>query len=240
MIKVVNGVPVDNAADDQGDSARAWGILQIVQFTGEPLCPADKFMAGWGVACRSPSQVPWNNPWNFTRDQLMCLVAGFEAVGRHDLVRQLFWRHASRLFFCQNIERDYEGTTKYPWPHRFTNDKGEKEFRAFDFADILFPDHIWHLILAGRMWYFYPFAFIGIPWLAIGILVRIYSDNRDFELNQLFCQCYVAGKWAMRMFKRIPDWEISFRKYWAGWRFQGEIAEKLIMLAKRERQWRTI
>jgi hypothetical protein len=240
MIKVIAGVPVDNGANDEGDSARAWGLLQMVQYTAEPLCPPERFMAQWGWARRSPGQKPWDNRWNFTRDQLKCLVAGFVALGRHDLVRQLFWQHLLRLFFCQNFQRDYEGSWKFPWPHWFTNDRGEREFRAFDFADPLFLDDIWILIRGGRMWYFYFFGLIGIPlfWLRLGIMAR--SSKADVELNQLFADCFVAGRWAMKKFKEIPDWEISFRKYWCGWRLQCELAEKLIMLAKRERQWNTL
>lgn len=240
MIKVIDGVPVDNGANDQGDSARAWGILQLVQYTGEPLCPPERFMAGWGLARRSPAQIPWNNPWNFTRDQLMCLVAGFYVLGRYDLIRQLFWRHLLRFFFCQNFERDYVGTKKYPWPHSFINDKGEREFRWFDFADPLSFDQIWVLIRAGRLWYLYPFGIIGLPVFYVKLLLMNSKSHADVELNQLFCQCFIAGKFFIKMFKDIPDWELSFKKYWCGWRVSCEIAEKLIMLAKRERQWKTI
>lgn len=237
MIKIIKGVPVDNGANDEGDAANRWGLLQLVQFSTETLCPPERFMAGWGLARRSPEQQPWNNPWNFTRDQLICFVAGLEAIKRHDLIRQLFWRHFIRFFFCQNFERDRKGTKKYPWPHRFINDKGETEFRWFDFADPLFIDQICMLILGGRLWYLYPFVLIGNAVLFFRLKVTMKKDQSENELNQLFCQCWVTGRWAVRMFKKIPGWENSFKNYFCGWRNQCEIGEVLILSAKRERLW---
>ncbi len=227
MLKILDGIPVDNGANDEGDSACRWGLLQWADFTAEPMCQPERFMTGWGLCRRSPRQVPWDNPYNFTRDQLVPFVAGLWALGRQDLIRQIFWRHASRLFFCQNFERDAVGTTKYPWPHKFVDDDGKTKWRLFDFADPLLPDVIWYLIRAANLWPLYPFALIGVPWFIFSLSLHAKSEHK--EHNQVICQAAICGPYFIRNFvEMVPQWREDLRAYWSGWRNQPEISELII------------
>jgi hypothetical protein len=136
------GFPVDQTGDG-GDSAVRAGILSL--FGNAPskhlptLTSGDSSTGNSGsyleasneririeayenngvcVRCPSPTQSPWNSPLNFSRDQLIPLASGLPAAA----ARRVFWSHAKRLFFCQNIERDKPGSRKHLWPHQFWKD----------------------------------------------------------------------------------------------------------------------
>lgn len=199
------------------------GISTLFQFR---LLNKTPYYEAYGKCMRYPFVAPWNNTKNFSRDQLIPLVAGLSALGDKYPAKRVFWSHARRLFFCQNFERDYPCSTKYPWPHTFTNDKGMKETRLFDFADPLMPDHIWHLIKCARIYYLYPFALIGIPWLVLSIFFHGRSSHK--EHNQMVSMVKVQGKWAIKLFKRwTPTWKEDLREYW-GSRNEIEYAEMII------------
>ncbi len=201
------GLPVDRTMDG-GDSAMRAGMLA----TFSNIRVADRYETN-GICVRHIADYPWNNPWNFSRDQMIPLVAGLYFTGKYKAVRRIFWRSVFRLFFAQNFERDYPGTTKLPWPHKFINDKFRVEKRLFDFADPLAPDHIWHLIKCGRLWFLYPFAVIGLPWFALSVALHGRSKHR--EHNQVICMCMVQGPWAVKLFtKLVPSWERDVRWYW--------------------------
>lgn len=213
-----------NETQDGGDSAMRAGM--IAQFYGGFFTPRIKYYEQNGVCVRHPIQVPWNNPKNFTRDQLIPLVAGLNVGGYQDAVKRIFWSHAKRAFLCQNSERDYPGSTKYPYPHTFINDRGQQEKRSFDFADPLLPDHIWHLIKCARLYYLYPFALVGIPWLILSIFVHARSSHK--EHNQIISMVKVQGAWAVKLFKRwTPSWREDLREYW-GSRNEMEYADLII------------
>lgn len=76
-----------------------------------------------------------SNPKNFTRDQAV------ELMWVLDPIRIAIFLTKNPHFF-PNVERDYPGTVKHPYPHKFINDKGKPEFRWFDYADIMTPDFI--------------------------------------------------------------------------------------------------
>lgn len=186
---------------------------------------------------------PNTNPWNFTRDQLDCLVAGLYALGEHELIRKLFWAHLKRGFFCQNFDRDVLGSKKYLWPHEFFKDSKPNtvtflkkfnfktlrfestvpqkvrdlytmESRVVDWADPMFGS-IWHLIKGGKMWYFYWFFIIGIPIWAFNVLVQRYAGIKS-EQNQIFGQSFVNGKWGLRFYRWVnTSWDVQSARYWA-------------------------
>jgi hypothetical protein len=207
-----DGFPVDRTGDG-GDSAVRSGLLETFSPLQFPDFP--DYTDASGLLVRHPKQTPWNNPRNFSRDQLIVKMAGLRARGSQTLARRIFWSHLRRLFFCQNIERDQPGSRKFPWPHRIRigDEKDIGRWRFFDYRDILMPDHIWHLVrCAGFRWQS-ALAMIGAPFLFFSIL--IHSQTGHKEHNQLICQCQVAGPWALRLFRQVvPDWQADLRRYW--------------------------
>lgn len=113
------GFPVDQTGDG-GDSS-CWAGLLALFGEDENLFPYVNWDFG-NVTQRHPFQPPWNSKDNFSRDQLIRLLAGLWRRGNYGIVRKLFWAHFRRGFFCQNIERDWPGSIKYPWPHEFYKD----------------------------------------------------------------------------------------------------------------------
>lgn len=217
--------PVDSTLDG-GDSSMRMGMLLLCGQTTACNVRLYEHELDSGILRRHPSQDPWSNPWNFTRDQLVPITAGLHRLGMESFCQRIFYAHAKRFFFCQNFERDYAGSKKFPWPHTFINDRGEPETRKFDFADVLMPDHIWHLILCARLWYLYPFAIIGIPWFILSLYFHSISSHK--EHNQIICQAKVNGKWAVKMFKfLVKDWRVDLWEYWAD-RNEREYAKLII------------
>lgn len=118
-----NNYFVDKTGDG-GDSARSSGVFSCLKPPGVPGDPKiANYHRGYKFV-RHPYQETWNNPNNFTRDQLICLIAGLASYSRGyiNLLRGGFWAHAKRCFFCQNIERDKRGSRKHLWPHEFYRD----------------------------------------------------------------------------------------------------------------------
>jgi len=206
-----DGYPVNETKDGM-DSAMRAGMLATFSFTGQLRMKLSDYEKD-GLMVRHPKHSPSNNPWNFTRDQMIPLVAGLYFQREYKAVRRIFYAHVKRFFFSQNFERDLPGTKKYPWPHTFINDHGVKETRSFDFADPLTADHIWHLIWCGRIWPLFPFAIIGIPWFILSISGHKNSGHK--EHNQLLTMCKAQGDWAIEYFKdEIPNWKADLREYW--------------------------
>lgn len=206
------GFPVE-ARMDGGDSAVRMGILA--------LCGKDKdtdkveaYEIQPGMLVRHPTQFPWNNPKNYSRDQLMCFLAGVDKLELRDLAKRIFWSRAMSLFFAQNTERDIPGSTKYPWPHIFIRmEDGQTECRNFDFADPLMPNNIWAMIKAARIYWLYWFAIIGIPFYIITLIGH--SIGNHYEENQLICESAINGKWALKLYKLInKNWKKVSLKYW--------------------------
>ena len=217
-----HGFLVDETSDG-GDSAMRTGMLALFRIERAPLL---HYYEHEGQCVRHPLDKPWNNPKNFTRDQLIPLTAGFYADGMITQARRVFWAHAQRGFFCQNFERDYPGSTKRPYPHTFTNDKGQNESRIFDFADPLMPDHIWHLIKCAKLYPLYWFAVIGIPFFVLSMFFHSLSAHR--EHNQIIAMAKVQGRWAELLFRVMThNWREDLRQYW-GPRNEIEYAEMII------------
>ncbi len=205
-----SGYPVDETGDG-GDSARAVGILALFM----PFRPTKAAeYEHVGALVRHPLQVPWNNPKNFTRDQLICLVPALST----NAAKRVFWATLKRCCFAQNFERDAVGSTKYPWPH-----KVDGAWRLFDFADPLLPHHIGHLAACAG---YDCLAWIGWPLLALSCILN--SNKLDSEQNQLQCMVKVAGPWAVLLYKKCnTNWVEQTRYYWER-RNQAEISAAII------------
>jgi hypothetical protein len=181
-----------------------------------------------GLLVRHPHQEPWNNPWNFSRDQLIPYLAGCWRQKDHQRVRRLFLSHLKRAFLCQNFERDSPGTKKYPYRHRFLNDHGKKETRMFDGPDILAPNDLWHFILCGRLWYLYWLAPVGFIFLALAIFGHALFNRSDDE-GQILAEACVAGPLFLWLYKTLkPDWKESLSRYWVERRNMTEMKERII------------
>lgn len=218
-----HGILVDTQAGDGGDSANRAGLWALLGHAQ----PLDLFEQK-GFLVRHPFQEPWNHPGNFTRDQLLPYVAGLWRQGEIKAARRVFWRHLRRGFFAQNLDRDQPGTRKKPWPHRYRDDRDERAFSWFDFADPLMPDHIFHLILCARLWPFYIFGIFGYPWLLINIFGHGLFSRSDDE-GQILSQCLRAGRPFVAFYRFVkPDYRESLRRYWDERRRMGEIADALI------------
>lgn len=129
---------------------------------------------------RHHDQVPWNNPRNCSRDQMLPMFTALAVNGmKHDLWTQAK-KMIGRLGFYQNIERDYQGSKKRPWPHHYIDDAGRSAFSYFDFADPSQPSD-YAVFLRGLFhdslfWFLaYPFILIGDLWNALSILEHLKS-----------------------------------------------------------------
>lgn len=217
---------------DAGDSCRAAGLWELFGGTDSQLLAYTYKQEGvYGV--RHPFTKPWNNHKNQSRDQEICRMAGLWKMNTptsRKQARNSFWAHARRLFFCNNFERDYVGSKKYPFPHSFINDKGVKELRWFDFADPLFLHHILHFIFCSRIYPLYIFAPIG--WVFILPSVLFPDTKLDTEINQQIAVLEVYGKFWKRIYKkRNPKWIEQTLYYWVSGkrkRNQAEMAERII------------
>lgn len=151
---------------------------------------------------RHPTQVPWNNPKNFSRDQLMCAVPTlfqFQA-------RELLYSAAKRGFFAQNFERDAAGTKKFPWPH-----KVDGKWRMFDFADPLLPNHIGTLIIRGKVRWLYPLLPICYAFHLLTLVVHGLGNH--YEENQMICESTVYR--TTGLYKKLrPQWRSVSFDYW--------------------------
>lgn len=169
---------------DFGDSCNFTCFYHWCKGTTEPLYIDTTYAHFWNYSwpVRHPDQIPWQNYKNFSRDQaipLICLLPAF-------LLKHFLWSCARRGFFLPNIERDYPGTTKHPYPHYIpASDKGPKEFRWFDYADPCLPDFIGLMIIRGKIWWLYPFLPVSFVWCFLSILGFTFSSrwqgNHDFK-----------------------------------------------------------
>ena len=216
------GFPTD-CTSDGGDSAMRAGVLGT--FMDDPITPTGLYSIGWGTLVRHPKDVPWDNPKNFTRDQMMCLVSALKP----QFVKAVFWSRVKAFCFAQNTERDYLGTTKYPWPHHYIDDRGVRQFTWFDFADPLFPHHMGHIARCTKSVWYLPAFWLGLPFL----LAACYF-NKGGEQNQLQCMVYRAGPWWVKFYKKHrPNWDWFTFRYWSD-RSEVEYADAIVAAFKKE------
>ncbi len=175
-----------------------------------------------GICVRCPISIylkdPSNNPKNFTRDQMMCLVAGLASTNNLGiwLNRKVLKATAKRFFFAQNKERDLPGSKKYPWKHTFHEDSDRNKplvTKNFDWADPLLPSHISHLISCSKLYWAYPFHIVGWSMLVLQI---IFNSRKIYaEQNQLQCMVKIAGPPFVWLYKLCsPKWKEQTTLYW--------------------------
>jgi len=146
---------------------------------------------------RHKAQVPWNNPKNCSRDQMLPMFTALAANGHKKDLWEQMWNMIKRFGFYQNIERDSYGSRKYPWPHSFKGDNGETFYRVFDYADISQPSD-WAVFLRGlchRHWsqvLAYPVLVLCDLWSSLGIVSHLTSVERK-EPCHILCY-YVQAK----------------------------------------------
>lgn len=202
------GLPVDETGGG-GDSCVRASLLSICN--KGPLSVISWYFTS-GLPVRHPVDAPWNNPLNFSRDQMMMMIGGLKAVNDIEKIRKIFWSCFKRLFFCPNFERNHIGSTKYPWPHGFIDINGKKVFKNFDFADYLLPNHWGAMIIGGRLKPMYFLLPICYFFHLLNILFHRYSKHH--EVNQFFSECYVYGTLKL-MDKIVPNWQSVSAKYWS-------------------------
>lgn len=180
--------------------------------------------------------ISWHaNRNNFTRDQLMPLVAGLIFQGNWEICRKLFWTHFRRAFFCQNIDRDYPNTPKRPYPHWFVNKRGEREFSWFNYRDPLLPHHVLALFVAARfggnlredICVALVYGILGPIALVTFILEALslrWSSN--YDIGAFFSTAHIL-EWVGLFAWLIPDYDKRFLDYFSGWRNFKECAEAL-------------
>ena len=200
--------PIDS--NSGGDSSRSTGLMALFgsQYDQE-IVGRFEVPPMSGMLCRHPAL--WPRTDDFSRDQLICLMAGNWKAKNYELVRRVFWKHARRGFFCQN------------YMEQFPNAKTKiRENKGFFGRDPLSPSHVGFLILCGRIWFLYPFLLIAFPWFLIDLWYFTKVAPRQ-EQNQIVCMAKVYGclkLWA----SWHPNWENSFLDYFGGWRDQVQLA----------------
>lgn len=205
------GLPRDSGATDMMDSARLAGLMVLFNYKADKidLMRYIKYDEnGVLVGVRHPTEVPSNNPKNFTRDQLVLLAAGLKKQGQAGTVRKLYYAAEDRCYRAQNTEADHPGTKK-----KFPNG-----------ADILGPDVMNHLRICGDL----ESKDLSLFFLQVSIMFNAkYSPLR--EPNQLICLCMMAGDDYVRMYKKHTiNWRHAIREYWSKWRGEPELAEHMI------------
>jgi hypothetical protein len=214
------GFPVCSTLD-AGDSSMRAGMIML---TGMPKTfPCYAYEIAPGNLTRHPKQFPWNNPRNFTRDQMLPLIAGLNAKGQWQIIERVMFATIKRFGFAQNFDRDKPGTAKYPWPHWFTNDRNVLEFSAFDFADPLLPNVWGCLIIGARATYLYWL----LPICYLFHIISILSSKSHDEQNQIIAEMSFYGRLSFRLYMKLnTNWKKQNHEYWYN-RNEGEYADKI-------------
>lgn len=216
MILDSMGLPRDNGATDYMDSARLAGLTTAVKY---PLSINALNLGRYcvdGLVYRYPStdtsNAASNNPLNVTRDQILCLAAGYYFRNWSsrcvDMLHAAHNRSSYGICKAQNTEADVTGSRK-AW---------------YNGADVLSPSHMNHLRLCSRQ----RGTLLGYLWLNIDI--AFYSlFTPKAEPNQLLCMALVAGpKYVKRMRRWNRHLDTAIRNYWSGWRAEPELAEHMV------------
>lgn len=207
-------LPTENGATSFGDSARLAGLMAIVGHANAPdLSNYLVTVDGKTMAVRHPKEFPSNYPNNFTRDQLIPLVAGLSSQKKYEEAAKLYYAAILRGFRAQNTEHDVPGSVK-----TFPNG-----------ADLLSPFHMLVLAKAANKNTFF-WGILGYPNAAIDVIYNsIVTPTR--EPNQLISALYVLGPSWIKFYKYItPQWKDAIRNYWSGWRDESDFAEYLILV----------
>lgn len=95
--------------------------------------------------------------------------------------------------------------------------------------DFLLPDVQLHRALCLKAKVGMLLKISGYSFLWLSILWACYIKPKH-ELNQLACQCLIAGpKWLRMLYVLHPNYDQNFRDYYSGWRDQSEISTFIIL-----------
>lgn len=227
------GFPVDRTIDG-GDSCVRMGLLALASVENLELeiykrVYYFKYGPNGEVAgLRHPKQEPWNNPKNFSRDQLVRLVAALNCSPKILLLHAnqgLFKAALKRFGFAQNVERDAPGSTKYPWPH-----KVDGKWRLFDMPDPLTPDVLYMMAKAAEHPLQYVFMIPGVSFFLLSLLIER-AFNIKNEQDRTICMCSVFGRWAYKAYVKIIGMkkiEKDLLQYWKYDRDEEEYATAML------------
>lgn len=198
-MRFTDGLPVDSGASDEKDSSRLAGLLALFHHSSAPSLK--EYVILNSIPVRHPTRA--NNPFDFSRDQLICLSAGIWSQGHYDICNNLYQQATHSFCRAPNWKED-DGTRK-----------------LFG-GDILLPHHMNHLKrCAGKKISFDPLLILDI------IFNALFTPKR--ESNQLLSLVIVAGPAYVRFYKKItPQWREALLLYWSGWRNEKELALFLI------------
>lgn len=221
------GYIVDRSSGDGGDTLNREGQYAVLtgKFNKGPIS-----LKIGGQFVRNPNQVPWNNPKNVSRDQLTPIICALHIDNQGGMMGGLFTWELRGKFFAPNTERDYPGSTKYPYPHTFINDRGVKETRNFDSPDIM-STPLSYLIatMNGEKKPIYK----ALAWTSLLLSVfykcvvttRLNPDRADDW--QMLCLCLAIDPRLVRLYKKLHSkgYEYSIKAYWLGWRNEPGFAD---------------
>lgn len=206
-----DGIVVSTEGSDGGDSSHRTGFLAFCGSRADAdLLPMFEKEPGKGV--RHPKQGPpafndrwWNDPDNFTRDQLVAYAAGCWRSGRTDIVRRLLSKVVERGFRAQNIHKDAPDVPSPSGP------------------DIIGPHVLMYLNVCAGL----PFAAwdpLGQAILQLDIEFAQTQPVNDYEINQLALQAIVCGR--LDYFVTwIPDYKERFDYYWSVRRPMSQVSD---------------
>lgn len=215
-----NGYPM--SVDDTMDSAVRISILNLADDCKfEDKIRLSNYEKN-GILFRCPEGPGASaNPNNCTLDQARMLIMAFYVRGYTDKLKRIWWAYFKRGFFGQNIDRDFAGSRKRPWPHSFYKDSNPSsktfdfweehynvdnmEQKNFDYRDPSGPDFWWVLTKAAKMYWFYPVAILGYPLH----LLRL-KNKTEGEFNQTIADCIVLGTTS----KLNSMWNAEGCAYW--------------------------
>jgi hypothetical protein len=106
--------PKKGDTPDEGDAAHHTGFAVFCNSKrDQSLLP--RFENGHGLMVRHPTQPPWNNPKNCTRDQLIAFTSGCWRANRLDINQRLLDATIARFpqFTAQDTEETCPGTDKH-------------------------------------------------------------------------------------------------------------------------------
>lgn len=203
---------------DGGDSDHRTGVLAFCGSKQDADNLPQFFNSATGLAVRHPTQEPWSNPNNYTRDQLTGYMAGCWRAGRTDIAQALFNAHERRGFLCQNIEDNATGTLKEP-----------------PVGDPLGPHDIMYLrVCAGDI----DAVSDLVGQLSLFTSIQFLSNDITTEINQPLLQSIVCCQLDVFLATH-PEFKKQLIHYWEGedgtWRQQREIADALINVVEIEK-----
>lgn len=205
---ILGQIQDDGVIIDFGDAAHKMGIIAFCN-SREDQALLPKFETD-GIMVRHPSQIPWNNWKNCSRDQLLAFVSGCWRSNQNGIIGRLLDKHYERSIAgiptCQNTENDYEGTTKNP-----------------AIGDPLAPHDIMYLRLCNGESNAHLDLF---GQFALQVAIEVTPKSVDNEYTQLLLEAIICGR--LDLFTQVhPEYTENLRYYWTK-RKQSEIAEALI------------